>query len=432
MKAANVILRAAIALLPLSLLPQMAWAQDQAPAPAPSDQSAPPANWWDSITYTGHVEAGIAGNPQDPKDGINFGQTSLDKANTPLLNQATFIVQRPFDPKADYDTSFKFQPLIGSDARYTHSVGLLGDAAHNSNIQYDVLEAWVSEHTPWLGEGGTDIKFGKYVTPMGTEVVDATGNFFYSHSYEYNFGVPITHFGGYAVSHVIPELDIYYGADSGMNTTPWDDNNNSGALLGGFGLNLMDGNLTILALTHAGPDTPHNNHSWRYENDILFTYKASDALSLGGEANWIKDDAGFTGQGANAYGYAQYVTYTINDWLSAGGRAEVYRDNNGFFVGQFGNNSDFMTAEEGNLTTSAATRFPGRETYGEFTLGLNIKPPVPDQFAAFNGIVFRPEFRYDTVFSPGKPFIGETQPTVTGTSDHQYLISADVIVPFSL
>ena len=43
-----------------------------------------------------------------------------------------------------------------------------------------------------------------------------------------------------------------------------DANNQSVAFEGGIGLNLLDGNLAVPAITHAGPEDLHNNHDWRY------------------------------------------------------------------------------------------------------------------------------------------------------------------------
>ena len=58
------------------------------------------------------------------------------------------------------------------------------------------------------------------------------------------------------MTHVNSVLDIYGGIDTGTNTTfgPLGDNNDAVGGVGGFALNLMEGNLTILALTHFGPE----------------------------------------------------------------------------------------------------------------------------------------------------------------------------------
>ena len=41
----------------------------------------------------------------------------------------------------------------------------------------------------------------------------------------------------------------------------------------GFGLNLLDGSLTVSGLTHDGQEDPHDNHDWRYINDIATIWK---------------------------------------------------------------------------------------------------------------------------------------------------------------
>src|SRR5437868_1194201 len=81
-----------------------------------------PANWSDTLKFSGHIEAGITGNPDDPSNGINFGQLFTDRANRPLLNQLLLTAERPLDANATgYDFGFKLQGMYGSDARFTHS-----------------------------------------------------------------------------------------------------------------------------------------------------------------------------------------------------------------------------------------------------------------------------------------------------------------------
>jgi len=208
-------------------------------------------------------------------------------------------------------------------------------------------------------------------------VIDPKGNPFYSHSYIFNFGVPTEHTGGYVVWHANPIVDIYAGGDSGSNTTFGSgDNNGVGAGLAGFGLNnLLGGKLTVLALTHFGPENPtrtvpNANSEFRYENDVVITYKPTDKLSFTAELNYIRDDA-FR---ADGYGAAQYASYALSDQLTLNGRAEVWRDNKGFFVAAFPGNHDFINSEVG-LPATVITAPP--TTYSEFTIGVTYKPPLP-------------------------------------------------------
>jgi hypothetical protein len=307
-------------------------ASAQTPAPAapaateaaPAAADAPPPGFWiDGIHLSAQIEAGITGNPDSPKN--NFGQLFTDKPNTVLFNQLLLTANKPLDPKATgFDWGFKLQGMYGSDARYTQFLGELNRVNPEDRNQLDVVEANVLFHLPVLFEGGIDIKAGQYSTPIGYETIDPSTNPFYSHSYIFNFGIPLKHTGVLTTSHVSGLLDVYLGADTGVNTTfgPLGDNNGAIAFLGGVNLTMMDGNLTVLALTHLGPENAtralspagfNANGYFRYLNDIIVTYKATTALTFVTELNWIRDD--FDGIGtsgipktANGFGIAQYVS----------------------------------------------------------------------------------------------------------------------------
>ncbi len=399
----------------------------------------PPASWWDTVTITGHTEAGVTFNSVNPPDGVNFGHLFTDKANRLLLNQSVWTIQRPLDPKATgYDFGFKVQTLYGSDARSTQ---FLGEFAHSidSINQFNIVEAHALAHLPWLTEGGIDMKVGHYVTLEGAEVIYAPDNPLYSHSYIFNFGIPFKHTGIMTITHANPTVDIYAGVDTGVNTTFGNngvpsrnngDNNKAGAFHGGIGFNnLLNGALTILATTHIGPENPDTpgtraacacnpNSALRYLNDVTATLKVNDKLTLITDLNYIRDD-GFR---ADGYGVAQYVVYTINDWLKVAGRGEIWRDNNGFFVAAFPGHFDFVNAELGLPNGSYGG---GRTTFGALTVGLTITPSVPTNPFGIKQIIMRPEIRYDTSLNSTTPF-------ATGTKGSQFTFGGDIIIPFTV
>jgi hypothetical protein len=432
------------------------YARAAEPAPTP-----PPANWWDTFTVGGTVEAGVTLNGDNPGDGLNFGHLFTDKANTLLLNQILLTAQRPLDPKAtDYDFGFKLQGMYGSDARYTHYLGE-GDYWINELNQMTPVEAWVTAHTPWLFSGGIDFKAGQFVTLEGAETIDPTTNYLYSHSYIFNFGIPFVHTGIMSISHIDPLFDIYAGITSGVNTTFGDVNVAHPAFHGGIGLNLLGGNLTILATTHIGAQTPNTNgtnntidtiaachcnpgDTLRFLNDITATWKINDSWTLITDLNYIHDDGTYlnaSGTGTfnpSGYGGAQYVVYTVNEWLKAVGRVEVWRDNNNFFVAAFPGNFDFVNAEHGFINTS----FPGGPagggtTYFEITGGLNIAPTIPKGTPLLQSITFRPEVRYDASLNNTTPFDGQTvfggrgfPGFGAGTKSSQFTFGGDIIAKF--
>lgn len=427
---------AAAATMATTIVPASA----QTPAPAatteaaPAAADAPPAGYWiNGIHLSAQLDAGITGNFAAPKQ--NFGQLFTDKPNTVLLNQILLTANKPLDPKATgFDWGFKLQGMYGSDARYTHFLGEFDRALPNERNQLDVVEANVQFHLPVLFDGGVDVKAGQYVTLLGAETIDPSTNAFYSHSYIFYFGIPFKHTGVLTTSHVSSLLDVYLGVDTGVNTTfgPLGDNNSAIAFLGGVNLTMMDGNLTVLAVTHIGPEnatralSPAFNADgyYRYLNDVVITYKATPALTLTTDANWIRDDFdGIFSKGkvssANAFGVAQYASYTLSDTLTLNGRAEIYRDDNNFFVAGFAANNGFDQAQKG-FGTPLVTALHAT-TYGALTVGVTYKPA--DLPAPISGLLLRPEVRYDRD-------LGNTKAFNNNKDNGSFTIASDVVLTF--
>jgi Putative beta-barrel porin-2, OmpL-like. bbp2 len=345
----------------------------------------------------GWIESGITFNPGSPRDNQNFGRLFDDRSNEPLLNQTVITFERTLPSGlTSFDWGFKLQGMIGSDARAIHSLGLL-DNTLNERIEPDVVEAYLALHFPIFSTGGVDLKLGKFVTLEGNETIDPRSNFFYSHTYLFNFGIPFNHTGALAIWHTTPQLDLYGGVTRGLNTSIG-DNNDSLAFHGGVGLTLLDGNFTLFATTHVGPETRNNNHDNRYVNDLTFTAKITKSFTAITDLNYAYDEAA----DATGYGIAQQFLYAFNDVFSIGVRGEVWRDADGFYVASFAENDDALDAlRGGGVTLDPRTVGGGRTTYGAVTIGVNIKPPVPKPMA---GLVIRPEIRYDRALNGTHPF----------------------------
>lgn len=455
---------AAIAFLAGSTLALPAQAQQAAPAPvdqsaAPAAPAAPPHPTWNGIMVSGHIDAGTNINPDSPDNNVNFGQLFTDRANSFRMNQATLAAEQDIDSsQPNFNWGWRVEGMYGTDARFTHTIGLF-DRATNSPYQWDLVEGSLSIHSPVVFAGGIDVKAGIYPTPIGYEVIDANGNFFYTHSYIFNFGIPLKHTGAYATAHVTAMLDIWAGMDTGVNAgAPFlraTDNNHSGAVLAGFGINNPIPNLTILGLAHIGPEngyvagaklcgvttacyTGDPNDHVRQIYDVVTTYKLSDALTVANETNYIRDDL-FK---ADAEGSAFYGIYKWSDQWSFGARGELFRDNQGFFVTAFQESDAFMNAERGIPTPNSAYSAgynAGKATYSELTFGANWSPAVafPAQLPSTLGLILRPEVRWDHAFglNPGMhPFDVTTASgksgTINGTKNDQILLSVDAILAF--
>lgn len=416
----NFVFGAAIALLALALPAFSAAAADLGGSiygPPTSSR----ADWWKDVKFSGHVEAGYTFNGADPVDGLNFGHLFTDRSDDVLLNQFVLTLERPLDAKksSEFQVGFKLQGMYGSDARYAHFLGEFD--RWDARNQFTVVEAFLNYHLPILTKDGVDVKIGQYVTLEGAEVIYAPGNFFYSHSYIFNFGIPFMHTGVMTTTHLSSVVDLYLGLDTGVNTTFGrdGDNNDAVAFHGGIGFNLLNGDLTIAATTHIGPELPRGtagvnpNRDLRYLTDITTIWKVTKKLTSTTDINYIRDD----GVKAEGWGVAQYFTYMLNDRWSLGIRGEIWKDRDGFFVAAFPGNLDFINAAKGLPATVIGG---GATTYYAVTLGANYKPAVEKRF---EGLVIRPELRWD--------WSSDTTPFNAGTQDHQFTAGIDIIVPFS-
>lgn len=412
-----------------ALVGSNAWADDQpAPAAAPAAAApAAPASWASSIKITGKLEGGITANSVTPAGQVNFGHLFTDRSDTLVLNQASLTIERDIDSSAKkIDWGFKLQGFYGSDARYTHFLGEFDSAPHARN-QFDIVEANIQAHVPGVGKGGMDVKVGQFSTPLGVEVIDPAGNTFYSKSYIFNFGIPLKHTGILTTTHVNDKVDIYAGYDTGVNTS---FGHNGGArseefhLIAGFGLNLK--NVTVVALTHIGPELPDGalgvgvnvSGKYRYLTDANVTWKINSKLTSVTEVNYIHDD----GANASGGGVAQYFTYPWTATVTAAVRVEVWRDAQGYYVYAFPGNTDFVRSEKGLSNTSYR---PGvGTTYGTVTLGATWKPAgLPKKI---DGLEVRPEFRWDRALAGPGPFGGPAM-----GRKGQFTFGIDLIVPIA-
>ena len=414
---------------------------------------APGFDFFTGIEYHVQGEAGILGNALNPSQGpngagYNFGSLYEDQANTPLLNQILLTATKAVDPKATgYAFGFTLQGLYGSDMRTNHFLGIGTYFMGRERNQLNVVQAFVAGHLPLFTTGGMDVKLGLFTSPQGFETLDPSTSPFYSHSYTYNYSVTFNHTGLLTTTHINPTVDIYAGIDTGNQTTfgyPNGDPNGKPAGFIGFGLNnLLNDKLTVLALSHIGPENafprfdrfgnfnandPNAGSDVRFYNDIDITYKISDALTSVTELNYTRDDFGFGNGPATAYSVAQYFGYTFGKIYTLNFRGEVYRDSQNFFVSTPTDNTGLPKTEQGIASalispTLVAPNGTQGTTYADFTLGLTIKPDVPKPLAL---VLLRPEIRYDRVVAGAAAFNNNG---VTGNRG-QFLFGGDVVIGF--
>ncbi len=418
-----------------------------APAPTPI---APFSgfNFFSGAEYHVQGDGGIIGNPANPTQGLNhqgfdFGSLYEDHANTPILNQILLTVTKPVDPAAKgYALGFTLEGLYGSDLRFNHFLGIGDQFLGADRNQLNIVQAHVAAHLPWFTTAGIDLRVGLFTSPQGYEGLDSSKNPFYSHSYTDFYATTFNHAGFFSTTHVSPTFDLHFGVDTGNQTSfgfPGGDPNGKPAGFAGFGFNnLLDGKLTVFALSHIGPeqnfisDPSGAAHDVRFYDDVVVTYKLSNALSYVTEVNYTRDAHGFGNGPAISMSLVQWLAYTLTDTYTLNFRAEVLRDSQNFFVSTPQDDAGFVKSEHGTFALTAPTLVAPNgtqgTTYSEVSLGVTIKPDVPKTLAL---VLLRPEIRYDRIVAGAPAFNNNTSygGNMTG-SRGQFTFGGDIVVGF--
>jgi Putative beta-barrel porin-2, OmpL-like. bbp2 len=217
-----------------------------------------------------------------PTNGFNFNMAELilDKAG-----DATSMESRlGYHVSAGYGYGAKI--VNGSDTAFT------------DGSNFFVKEAYLSYLFP-LGKGLT-VTVGKFVTPMGAEVIESNANWNYSRGLLFDYAIPFFHFGASAKYAFNPKWSLTGYMVNGWNNT--NINNALGFTTGIFG---TSSNLTYgasLAYTpnmkwavtenyFAGPVNDgigvvgQNLNEWKQISDTVITYtpNAKWAFELNGD-----------------------------------------------------------------------------------------------------------------------------------------------------
>ena len=277
------------------------------------------------------------------------------------LQQAWLYAEKATDGTCGLDIGGRFDYVYGTDGPNTQAFGTDPrgwDNGWDNGGQYGhaIPQLYVE-----AAYGDMKVKAGHFYTIIGYEVVPATGNFFYSHAYTFNFSEPFTHTGvlaEYAVNCNVTAWGGYsFGWDSGF-----DDNGD--AFLGGISAGLTD-DLTLTYATIGGRFvetwsgvTPQSIRG--YQHSIVADYAVNDSLNYVLQSDVLATDFADGTNARDSFGINQYLIKTINDCWGVGARFE------------------WWNVEEGPQ--------PDADVYA-LTLGVNYRPHA--------NVIVRPEIRWD-------------------------------------
>jgi len=358
------------------------------------------------IDIKGHIEAGYTWSFSNPPNDVITGRVFDSENDELVLNQIDLQVSRTLTNTDDkvlgykdkFNVGFNVEMIYGKDAQLIHSNGLFDWYNDNAsrNEEFDLTQAYVEFGVP-VGTG-LDIIVGKFVTPIGYEVINPTQNAFYSHSFLFGFAIPFTHTGVQAKYNLSDTLYVSAGVNRGWEQSLEDNNGDDGlSFLGSVGYTYTPESgkpISFIVNGIAGPEQAGVKGNWRALIDVIATTSVGDQLSFAINADWAyEDDAAINGNQAQWYGVAGYMGYKISDMFTANLRAEWFNDKDG-------------------------ARGLGTNVY-EVTAGVSIHP-MPTNALGSN-LVIRPEVRYD--YAQNAIFDG-------GTDFDQLTVGVDAIFTF--
>jgi hypothetical protein len=307
----------AVAFLALAVTP--AFAEDPAPAPAASPSPEPP-----KIDVTGFVDVyyGYNFNKVDPSlrtfdvqhnaFSLSLAEINFTKGVTPE-SRVGFRMDLDFGKTADLVAAY--EPEKNGQEIYKH-----------------IQQGYVS-----LLTGKVQWDAGKFVTPMGAEVIESQDNWNYTRSILFGYAIPFYHTGLRATFTASPKLTL-----AGYLVNGWNNGSeiNGGKTFAGSATWKPNDKVTWIVNDMFGKET--KGDTTRNLFDTTLTLTASPKVSL--MANF---DYGKEGD-VKWWGIAPYVKYQATPNWALVGRYEYLDDTKGGFM-TFGTKAQEITVTSDHL-----------------------------------------------------------------------------------
>ena len=269
-----------------------------------------------------YLQGGYTFNFRNPDSETNEQRIFDQKANSFLIDlaQIQFAKEAPVG-----GLGYKVKVSFGETAKFIHSAGL-----GEPDDEVDLTEAYVDYRAP-LGSS-LGLRFGKFATYHGAEVIEARDNFNYSRSFLFNYAIPFTHTGfmaEYAFSKAFT-ADLY--VVNGWDVT---NDNNKGKTFGARFVVTPIEPLTMNFGFMYGPEQPHDSSNYRFLFDWLGALKATKNLTFMVNTDYANEEKDPLNAARNSkwYGVAGYAKYEFTDFFSTSIRAEYFNDQDGVRTG---------------------------------------------------------------------------------------------------
>ncbi len=321
----------------LAMVSATAVAQEPAPSPsadppaqAPEKPSSAPGAAAPKVEITGFVDVyyGYNFNGVDPvlrtfdvqhnAFSLSLAEVAFAKVVAPE-SKVGFRVDLDFGKTADIVASFE---PTGSDGKEIYR--------------------WIQQAYGSLLTGKVQWDVGKFVTPMGAEVIESQDNWNYTRSVLFGYAIPFYHLGVRATVPVSDKLSL-----AGYVTNGW---NNSSQIFGGTPCLALQatlkpsGKFTWVGNYMVGQEAPDPGTPTRHLFDTTLTLAATPKLSVMANADYGSEGS------VSWWGVAGYAKLQVRDNWALVGRYEYLDDTDGGFM-TFGTRAQTLTFTTDHLVT---------------------------------------------------------------------------------
>jgi len=276
-----------------------------------------------------------------------------------LLNQGWLFMEKLAESECgEWAWGYRADFVYGADATNTQSFGNNpGQFDLDSGFQHGDRAAWaIPQLYAEISNGDWTIKGGHFYTLHGYEVVQATGNFFFSHAYTMNYAEPFTHTGVVVTHQMSENTKLYAGWTAGFDTG-FDQRAGGSNFMGGYSTSLTD-DITLTQIVSLGDFganfvSPISGIAPDEDGSIAIStvidYAVTEKLKYVFHSDLLRTGV------YDTFGVNQYLIYQLTDCVGVGTRAEWWK------------------ADGASVNA--------------ITWGLNVKPHT--------NLTIRPEYRYD-------------------------------------
>jgi hypothetical protein len=300
------------------------------PVPGRAADSTAVRPWYESVTLNGLLESSYSHNfnrPATRQNALRVFDTGDDGWRLDLLE---VVLQKPVQQPGQ--GGFRFDLAAGSSVPPVEAAaGLFRDPATGKAGDVDLQQAYVT----WLAGLGAGLRIdaGKFVTPMGYELIDGHDGYndHATRSLLFGYAIPFTHTGLRLAYPVSPRLSTQLCVVNGWDNAR--DNNDARTVCVQLGW-APSAAVSVYLNGITGAEQADNDSSRRSVADLVLVVKPHPRLTLGLSADLGREsDALGPNLDAQWEGAAGYARATLSDRFAVAARGEYFKDRQGARTG---------------------------------------------------------------------------------------------------